>query len=203
MENKSKTSAFISRRDSTWEWEFSRRQIEREADRRFVNCTERRIQSHIRRHCPVSWSEPTEGNQKAERWCPDDGRCRIYNRRLNLPTRISEYGASRVTALTRRSRNFERSSKSSSHFNCLFGMMGLGRYSSRQRNERSAMKAFFRLSNYRKLPPPVCFSSSSWSVIPLDIERSDVCSNINTIPTLIDRDRKLPIDIEIALPSHR
>ena len=161
MENKGKTSAFISRRDSTSGREFSHRQSEREADRRSVNCTERRIQSHTRRHCPVSWSEPTEESQKAERWCPDDGRCRICSRRLNLPTTISEYGASRVTGLTRRSRNFERSSKSSSHFNCFFGMVGLGRYSSRQKNERSGKEAFLRVSDYRKLPPPVCFSSSS------------------------------------------
>lgn len=75
--------------------------------------------------------------------------------------------------LTRRSRNFERNSKSSSHLSSFFGMTGLGKYSSWKKKIEFIIESRFFVF-YRILVQVVKFSFSFLSVNQLDIEKSNV-----------------------------
>lgn len=107
---------------------------------------EQKILLHIRGYFQVSLLELTEENRIQLLLYLDDDRYMICNHRLILPKKNKRVECGEVEIiLTRRSRNFERNSKSSSHLSSFLGIFGVGKYSSRKINSIEIYKIIIRL----------------------------------------------------------
>lgn len=138
---------------------------------------ERKIQLHIREYCRVSLLELTGESPKRVHWYLDGDICTICNRRWVLPGRFlisKEEEEWEWEWLTRRSRNLERSSRSSSHLSSFFEISGLGKYSSRYEQKRIKSVDSRRKILYRILVQLAEFLFSFWLVNQFDIEKLNV-----------------------------